>query len=126
MTLLIADDSPGKILLIEGMLFRHSWQGNVVIARTTEEAKRLIDAHDVTHGLIDFYIPSENGPAIIAYLKQRHPASRVALVSSSDTSDNTDAAKKAGAEICICTSYPADEVERAFADLLGEWLEAES
>ena len=120
--LLIADDSQNKIMLIQGMLFRHEWKGDVVIAKTTDEAKHLIDTNDITQVFIDYYIPSQHGPAVIAYLKAKNPHTRIALVSSSDKSENCDEAKVAGAETCVCTSYPADEVERMFATLLSEWL----
>lgn len=120
-SLLIADDGAHKIMLMKGMLHRAGWTGNILEAATSEEAKRLIDEHAIGFGLIDFYIPHENGPAIIAYLKEKHPGARVALVSSSDKHENTEEARQAGAEACICTSYPADEVERMFDELLEEW-----
>jgi DNA-binding NarL/FixJ family response regulator len=86
----------------------------------------LIDEHKITHALIDFYIPSEHGPAIMRYLKKNNPNARIALVSSSDKPENIDEAKAAGAESCICTSWQSDEVERAFGDVLRGWLEASS
>jgi two-component system, response regulator RegA len=121
-SLLIADDSAGKIMMMQGMLFRKKWTGDVLKAATTDEAKKLIDENVITHAFIDYYIPSENGPAVIAYLKQKNPDARIALVSSADSVDNFEEAKRAGAEECICTSYEADEVERAFMNLLQEWI----
>ncbi len=126
MKLLIADDSQAKIDLMEAMLAHFKWHGEPFIAMTTEEAMRLIDEHHITHAFVDFYIPSEHGPAIMRYLKKNNPDARMALVSSSDTPENCDAARKAGAESCICTSYTSDEVEKAFGDLIREWLEAKS
>jgi DNA-binding NtrC family response regulator len=120
-TILIADDSEGKIMLMHGMLKRMKWEGEIVEAKTTEDAKKLIDEHDINCAFIDYYIPSENGPALIAYLKEKNPNAHVALVSSADKVDNFDEARRAGAEACICTSYEADEVERAFVDLLERW-----
>lgn len=119
--LLIADDNPSKIILMQGMLFRGKWEGEIVTAATSDDAKKLIDEHDIDFAFVDFYIPSENGPAIIKYLKAKNPDSHIALVSSSDAIENFDAAKKAGAELCICTTHPADEVERIFVDVLEEW-----
>jgi len=120
-TLLIADDSQHKIDLIRAMLSHFKCDQVPLIAKTTEEAMHLIDTHIVTHAFVDYYIPSENGPAIINYLKAHYPDSRIALVSSSDATENCDEAKAAGAEACICTSYPADEVEKAFGDILQNW-----
>lgn len=125
-TLLIADDSEHKVILMKGMLNRMNWKGEILEALTTEDAKALIDEKEIHYALIDFFIPSENGPALIGYLKERYPEARVALVSSSDNYDNLEAAKAAGAEQSICTSYPADEVEQKFTELLEEWMEAKS
>lgn len=120
-TLLIADDSEHKKILMKGMLNRAGWTGEILEAVTTSDAKQLIDEREIGFALIDFYIPSENGPALIGYLKEKNPDAHIALVSSSDTYENTEAARGAGAETCICTSYPADEVEQKFMELLEEW-----
>ncbi len=120
-TFLIADDNSGKMMLMQGMLFRGKWEGEIVTAATSEDAKKLIDEQDIGFAFIDFYIPSENGPAIIAHLKAKNPHAHIALVSSTDAIENFDAAKKAGAELCICTTHPADEVERIFIDVISEW-----
>lgn len=120
--LLIADDSEQKIALLQLMLRHAKWQGEVLIAKTTEEAADLIATHDIGFGLIDYYIPSQNGPFIIRALKEKNPDARVALVSSADNKKNFDEAKEAGAETCICTTYASDEVEREFMTLLSDWL----
>lgn len=119
--LLIADDSQAKIDMIVGMLFRFGWKGDVIVAMTTEQAEELM-WEDVGFAFIDYYIPSKNGPALIRALKKKNPAIRVALVSSSDNYENRLEAQEAGAETCICTSYEADEVERAFKDVIEEWM----
>lgn len=121
MKLLIADDSHAKIDLIRAMLVRSEWNTEPLIAMTSEEAMHLIETENISHAFIDYYIPTQNGPAIIAYLKAKHPTARIALVSSSDKASNYDEARKAGAEACICTSYQSDEVEKMFRDLLTDW-----
>lgn len=120
---LIADDSREKILFLRHMLQRAKWNGNLVIAETTEQAKELIDAHpDISCAFIDYYIPSENGPAVIAYLREKCPQSRIALVSSADNTENTARAKKAGAEAAICTTHQSDVLEREILGLLHAWM----
>ncbi len=122
-TFLIADDSREKILFLRHMLQRATWKGNLLIAETTEEAKTLIDANpDISAAFIDYYIPSENGPAVIAYLRQKCPLSRIALVSSADNAENTARAKKAGAEAAVCTTHRSDVVEREVLALLETWM----
>ncbi len=120
-TLLIADDSQAKIDLICSMLVHCGWNTEPRIAMTTEEAMRIIDEEQITHAFIDFYIPTQNGPTIIAKLKESNPTARIALVSSSDKASNFDEARAAGAEACICTTYASDQVEAAFKDLLADW-----
>lgn len=119
--LLIADDSPQKIALLQHFLHKAKWNDNIVTAETTEDAMQLIDMHDIGFAFIDYYIPSRNGPAIIAYLKQKNPAAHIALVSSSDKKSNFDEATAAGAEACICTTYQADEVEKTILERIEEW-----
>lgn len=120
---LIADDSHGKMMLLQGMLHRAGWTDTVLIAETTEEAETHIDTHpDIAFAFIDYYMPSANGPAVIARLKAANPASRIALVSSADNAENRDDAIAAGAEAFVCTSWPADEVEKGLMDVLREWL----
>ena len=118
---LIADDSIDKIRLLEAFLKRAGWTEEVLIAMTTEEALEHIGEHAISHAFVDYYIPSMNGPSVIAQLRKQHPASRVALVSSADNPRNRDEALEAGAEAFVCTSWPMDEVERQMLSLLGEW-----
>lgn len=119
-TLLIADDSQAKIDLIVSMLHHFHWKGDAIVAMTTEQAEALMH-EGVGYAFVDYYIPSKNGPALIRALKEKNPAIRIALVSSSDKKENRDEAIAAGGETCICTSYRADEVGKAFGDVLHEW-----
>jgi len=122
-TFLIADDSREKILFLRHMLKSAKWNGDILIAETTEQAKELIDAHpEISCAFIDYYIPSENGPAVIAYLREKCPQSRIALVSSADHAENTARAKKAGAEAAMCTTHQSNFVERELLSLLEAWM----
>jgi|CXWL01.1.fsa_nt_gi CheY-like chemotaxis protein len=120
--LLIADDSMQKILLLEHFLKKAQWTTPVLIAHSGSEALRMIDEHpDIAFGLIDFYMPDHNGPAVIAHLKQKNPAARIALVSSADNEENFTKARAAGAETCICTSYESHVVEQTIMELIESW-----
>lgn len=122
-TFLIADDSCEKILLLRHMLKRAHWEGRLLIAETTEQAKILIDANsDIGAAFIDYYIPSENGPSVIAYLRDKCPQSRIALISSADNADNSARAIRAGAEAAVCTTHQSDVVEREILTLLEAWM----
>ncbi len=125
-TFLIADDSPEKMNFLLEMLKRAKWQGTVLTATTSEEAiEKLSQSTDIAAAFIDYYIPSSNGPTIIRSLKEKYPRARVALVSSADSKGNTAQAIAAGAERSICTSWPADELERSILATLDTWNVAE-
>ncbi len=122
-TFLIVDDSHEKINFLRNMLQRADFKGEILEAMTTENTKAIIDAHpQITAAFIDYYIPSENGPAVIAYLKAKNPQARIALVSSGNSAKNSEEAKRAGAENVICTGYEADVVERTILDVLQEYM----
>jgi DNA-binding NarL/FixJ family response regulator len=119
---LIADDSPQKILMLTHFLKKAKWDGPILTAATTEDAMQLIDDHpEIGFAFIDYYMPSENGPAVIRHLRSINPSARIALVSSSDKQSNFDDATTAGAEACICTTYQSDLVEKTVMELLEEW-----
>lgn len=120
--LLLADDSPAKTQMLQLMLKHARWPGEVLVATTTEEAMDLIKTQDIGFGLIDYYIPTERGPAIIRALKAKNPSARIALVSSSNRAENTTEAMEAGAEAFVCTSDPSNEVAAALEALLQEWM----
>ena len=119
---LIADDSEGKQMLLQGLLRHSHWDVQLLVAYSTEEAKKMIDEHpDITFAFIDYNIPSENGPTVIAYLKKTNPQARIALTTSMDGERYFQEARMAGAEICICTVYQIDEVEKAILELIEKW-----
>ncbi|MEK7562995.1 MAG: response regulator [Patescibacteria group bacterium] len=120
--LLIADDSEAKQLMLEGFVRHNHWNVEILTSASTDEAKKLIDKNpDITFAFVDYEMPTEDGPAVIRYLKAKNSNARIALVSSSDSERYTSAATAAGAERCICTSYQSDTVERAIAELISEW-----
>jgi CheY-like chemotaxis protein len=109
---LIADDSDAKIVMLRGILHAAGWKGTVLTAKTTEEAMKHIDeAQGIDAAFIDYYIPSENGPSVIRYLRKKFPNARIALVSSADNARNAAEAKEAGADEAICTTL-SDSEER--------------
>jgi response regulator of citrate/malate metabolism len=119
---LIADDSHGKIELLKHCVKSAQWPGEILIAMTTEEAMRLIDARpDIIGASIDYYIPSQNGPAIIQYLKKKIPNAHVALVSSAESEKNKAEGIAAGAEAFVCTTWQSDIVEQSLVDLFKQW-----
>lgn len=120
---LIADDSDAKQLMLEGFIRHNHWKVELLQASTTEESKKMIDGNpDIAFAFIDYEMPTENGPAVIRYLKNINPTARIALISSSDSDRYTSDAKAAGAEKCVCTSYQSDVVEHEMKELIMEWM----
>jgi len=120
-TFLIADDNPAKAMMLEAMGKKSGIDAEVIRAKTTDEAKGLIDTKKPSFAFIDYEMPTEDGPAVIAYLKEKVPSARIALVSSSNQEEYQKNAEKAGSEAYICTSFQSDEVEREIMDLLEDW-----
>jgi DNA-binding NarL/FixJ family response regulator len=124
-TFLIADDTPSKLAMLKAFVVHGQWDGEILLAKTSEEAFALIDAHPtITAAFVDYYIPSKNGPAIIAYLHAKNPAAHIALVSSADNAQNSAEAKAAGAEAVICTTHGEDILRTQLTDLLLAWRES--
>lgn len=121
MHFLIADDSEGKMLMLKLLVEKSGIATKIVTAYSTEEAKRLIDAERIDAAFVDYYIPSAYGPSVISYLHAANPTAHIALVSSSENSDNFAEAIDAGAQQCICTSYAEDAVHATILNLLEEW-----
>lgn len=120
--LLIADDSDAKQMMLTGLVHHHHWMVDILTASSTIEAKQTIDKNrDIAFAFVDYEMPTENGPAVIAYLKKTNPAARIVLVSSDDNARYQKNAKEAGAEKYICTSYQSDVVEREILAAIEEW-----
>ena len=123
---LLADDSPMKRGMLQMMIERAQFPAELLLTASTEEAKRLINMHhDISHAFIDYEMPSENGPAVIAYLHDKNPAAHIALVTSADSEEYEREARNAGAEAFVCISKSADEVERTLMELLESWKVAD-
>ncbi|MBM3227285.1 response regulator [Candidatus Peribacteria bacterium] len=119
---LIADDSEGKQMLLQGLLRHSHWNVELLVAYSTEEANNLINEHpDIAFAFIDYNIPSENGPAVMRSLREKSPQARIALITSMDSATCFAEAKQAGAEACICTAYQRDDVERTISELIDQW-----
>lgn len=119
---LIADDSVDKIHMLQHFLKLMHWKGEVLTAETCQQAYDLIKKHaDIAYAFVDFYIPNDNGPAIMQALKNANPACRIALVSSADNAENAALARAAGAEEVVCSTHRSDEVERQVLALLEIW-----
>lgn len=120
-TFLIADDNDAKAMWLEAMVKKSGITKTVIRARNTEDAKRLIDEHQPGYAFIDYEMPSENGPAVIAYLREKVPDAKIAMASSSNSEAYQDDAEAAGSDVYICTSFKEEEVVDSIMNVLAEW-----
>jgi DNA-binding NarL/FixJ family response regulator len=120
-TFLIADDTLGKMMMLAALVEKSAISSSIVTAKTTEEAKRLIDAHQIAFAFVDYEMPTEEGPAVIQYLRKKNPKALIAMVTSGDSDRYRNGAKEAGADAFVCTSYGSEETEQKITDLLTEW-----
>jgi DNA-binding NarL/FixJ family response regulator len=121
---LIADDSVPKTFFLQKIIKNEQVPCVVLTARSSEEAKKVIDANpDIAAAFIDYEIPSENGPAIIRYLKSKNPNAVVALVTAFNTEKYHQDGTDAGAEAFVCTTFQEDDVVRTLRSLLAGWKE---
>lgn len=119
---LIADDSASKMHMLVSFVEHAKLDVELLTAASTEAAKQLIDQHpDIAAAFIDYEMPSELGPAVISYLREKNPSALIACVSSAGNDHYRNTAKDAGANAYICTSYDIDQVKEQIFSLLEEW-----
>lgn len=119
---LIADDSVPKTFFLKSLIKKSGFPAELLLAKNTEEAKALIDKHaDISFAFIDYEIPSENGPAVIKYLKEKNPNARIALVTAYGIDKYHQDGTAAGAEEFVCTTWAEDNVARKINEILSTW-----
>lgn len=122
---LIADDSREKVAMLRAIVEKNAPHLMILTAATTADANAVIAAHpQIIGAFVDYYIPEDNGPAIIRALRAAAPQAGIALTSSSPNLRNATEARKAGADTIVCTSDRLDIVETTLAQLVTEWTEA--
>ena len=118
---LIADDSASKRAWLIELFERVDTDWSLVVASNTDEAKQMIDNHEIQAAWIDYEMPSERGPAVMSHLRQRNPHALIACVSSGSSQHYRDSARQAGANTYVCTSHESDGVDLELTNLLVEW-----
>lgn len=112
---------PAKLLMLKTLVERSGIADEIITAKNTEEAKRLIDKQQFAYAFIDYEMPSENGPAVIRYLREKQVSCLIALETSADSQEYETNAREAGATEFVCTSYPSDQVEAEIVGILEKW-----
>ena len=90
----------------------------VILARTLEEGRALIrdgDLFDVV--VLDLALPDGMGTDLIPDIRERHPQTRVAVLSARD--DVGEVASKAGADAAIPKETPLPEIITYIRRLTG-------
>lgn len=120
-TFLIADDLPSKLMMLESFVKKSGIAETILTAKTTEEAKKLIDDNHIDCAFIDYEMPSENGPAVIKYLHTKNPHALICLETASDNDHYEHDGYAAGAAEFVCTSYPDKDVHEKIERILMLW-----
>lgn len=120
-TCLILDDSEAKREWMHHLVARQCPHWKLLMATTTEEAMAHVKSGPIFTALIDYEVPTENGPAVIAAVRERNPRAQIACVSSSGNDEYRKNALEAGANGYVCTSELPQEVERQMKLMLAEW-----
>ncbi|MGE3405992.1 MAG: SpoIIE family protein phosphatase [Pirellulales bacterium] len=111
MKMLIADDDPIHLRILQGMLERADYE--VVTAADGLEAWQILEANDSPMlAILDWMMPGLDGPAICQRLRQRqtHTPTYVILLTANADKDSVVAGLAAGANDYICKPYSAEEL----------------
>lgn len=118
---LIADDSLGKLQWLSTHVEKANLGLAILAASNTDEAKRLIDKEEIVAGFIDFEMPSEGGPAVMKYLREKYPKSLITCTTSGNSDYYRDGAASAGVDEFVCTASWVGDPDARISDLLVEW-----
>lgn len=120
-TMLIADDLPSKLFMLETLVKKSGIAEKILTAKNTDDAKKLIDENHIDCAFIDYEMPSEDGPAVIRYLHSKNPHALICLETASDNETYEHNGYEAGAAEFICTSYAEEEVVEKINRVLDLW-----
>jgi DNA-binding NarL/FixJ family response regulator len=121
---LIADDSSAKRDFLRRFV-QKQLDVQILFASCTEQTKNIVNEHiEIAAAFIDYEMPSEQGPAVIAYLKERNPNCHIALVTSADSAEYKRDAEEAGADEFICTGWELNRVEETLNTVLAKWKDS--
>jgi CheY-like chemotaxis protein len=118
MMVLLAEDSPADVYIVQRSLSRYLPDFELRVVEDGEKAIRLIDAIDADEALpcpsamiVDLNLPRKNGREILEHLRQSNRTSGIpviVLTSSDSPLDRADAAS-GGATAYFCKPIELDE-----------------
>jgi DNA-binding response OmpR family regulator len=109
--LIVEDDPPLAAALA---LFMRARAETVHVARTREEAERLMDAHVFDASLVDLALPDGSGVDLLERLWSQPAMPRVIVVSGSATPDTAFNLAQAGVRAFVPKPLALDALERAW------------
>lgn len=127
----IVEDNPGDIALIQGTLRSHSAETATTVARDGEEAVELLES--MADGglepdliLLDLNLPNRDGHEVLAFLRA-HAKLRttpVAIFTSSDRPEDRNKAYSMGADCYVLKGHDLDTFTQNVAAICSFWSSA--
>jgi len=98
--LLIVDDSPSLLALIEAELVEHMPQATIFTAASGEQALEIAEKHFIDAATLDFHMPGVDGLELLQQLRNKCPSGRYVLLTADHTEEIAHKAVKMGALYC--------------------------
>ena len=115
MRILIADDDPVSLRLLESSL--RKWKHEPVCAKDGDEALRLLTAEDApTLALLDWMMPGLEGPEVVRKMREReaesadHGTKYLVLLTSRESHEDLLAGFASGADDYVTKPFHLDEL----------------
>ena len=124
MKILLIEDNPGDVLLIQQILTATLASVEIRVAMDGEQALRMLCDPDVNPDLVilDLNIPKVPGIAILA---QCHPAAPVVVFSSSSNPTEIQRAKELGVREFVHKPIDFEEFEKVVKRMIQDWADTQ-
>jgi two-component system chemotaxis response regulator CheY len=117
--ILIAEDNPVVRAALRGVI-RHDKRLNIVgEAANGQSALELVDSLRPDMVCLDILMPGLDGIAVLRAIREKHPDTKVILVTGQATSEVVTEALKLGASGFVVKPFNADKLLRAIYNALG-------
>ena len=119
--ILVVDDDPGMVLMLETALRRRGH--TVITASNGAEALEMMPEEGVRLVITDIHMPELDGFDLIPALLERFPALKILAISGVDEwepKDNLNVARDLGAVCCIEKPFDLDLLYGCVKDLIEE------
>lgn len=115
-TILIVDDEANQRLMLTQAL-RTNDEREIATAASVSEALEWLDQHTADLIITDYNMPSANGLALIAHVRQRALPARIILITAYYSPELQEAAQRLGVDHFLTKPFPLSLLRRLANDL---------